>query len=1141
MAASSILASRRWTEDSTSYATSNAAEPPGEYSYQRKRSEALLLLLEIVGAGCVGVATDLEPVHHLDTLGEGLSFSVKVHVRKRSGDFVLKVFKHSLVVGDNADFDQDQFTALIMEAYVLGHKPLHDHENIVTMTEINMAIRSSNPLQIAPALCLERAPHGTLDSFQQVVSKSQVNWAMRKMLCYDVAAGLKALHECGIVHGDVKAENVLIFDHPVRGYVAKISDFGSAVIMPDGESQPRKIRLPAYTPPWNAPEATSYMTPSELPLTDVYSLGLLMWRILVHRDPFLLFDIPLDPELQLERKGTILALPNISGLIPCFIEEDVGFLDAKEILLLVRIFAHTISVDPKTRSLDRVLELLEEHSRRLQHSATNATPNSESLRLAALPDKLHDVPSHLDWIQRFHHLVQRQILFALEDFCGFRPIPVGPHTLPESFQDTLLYENAIWAVFKCHLLGIGTDPNPETALDILYHSGLPENGRLWRAWVVIGRLYKAFGIKVPEERFVNVAAMSMNGELGSEFVQIVLSGKEPYDHKVANFHGIELSQEQFRQLVTTIANHGSDRNSGAHAELDDIEVGGNNTLLHASAFYGDAMMTSYLINNRLVNIDATNNLGETALLVACKYNSYDVLDLLLANGVNASITDARGQNGLYWLMSLPQQSTENIARRLIEKGARLQWMVMDLHEAENTELFPQSFLLHGRVNGGPLLQAIARRDLHSVKILLQLCIESYDEPIILPGALFAQPLQLAANLHLFEILEHLCSELGKVLARVTTKEIAPNMVGDLFLYITKTSSVLRSAVRMAHHVYRLCYHGEKWKEAARKTMSVLRQFGFVTQSMVVFNTMERTLNTAIGAGNYEIVKELLQHQEFLERIDEADEDHFDTPVNKALNSRRLDILHLLIEKGATVDLRTKRDPKHKLSGVKASYLHVVASLRIENNAFAELILDQGVPPDIKDNQGLDAFGLALSRCCFNLCRLLLSRGYDLRAPGLFGLTVLGQRFEQQLAKQHDDIYEAVKFLLEYNGPGEQSLFIVDPTNNQSVLHIAVAFPLADDARYRDVLRLLLSHFNKPEHLNAPAANASKSTPLQMAIAMRNPIAAAALIEAGADINIQDNSGSNVMGIARDTITNFIGQGGRKSSTRTSKSSQRFKR
>ena len=82
----------------------------------------------------------------------------------------------------------------------------------------------------------------------------------------------------------------------------------------------------------------------------------------------------------------------------------------------------------------------------------------------------------------------------------------------------------------------------------------------------------------------------------------------------------------------------------------------------------------------------------------------------------------------------------------------------------------------------------------------------------------------------------------------------------------------------------------------------------------------------------------------------------------------------------------------------SGYLHVIASLRIETNAFAELLLEQGIPLDLKDNQGLDAFGLAPSRCSFNLCRLLLSRGYDLRAPGVFGLTVLGQRFEKKLAK-----------------------------------------------------------------------------------------------------------------------------------------------
>ena len=40
--------------------------------------------------------------------------------------------------------------------------------------------------------------------------------------------------------------------------------------------------------------------------------------------------------------------------------------------------------------------------------------------------------------------------------------------------------------------------------------------------------------------------------------------------------------------------------------------------------------------------------------------------------------------------------------------------------------------------------------------------------------------------------------------------------------------------------------------------------------------------------------------------------------------------------------------------------------------------------------------------------------------------------------------------------------------------------------------------------------------------MRNPIAAAALIEAGANIDIQDPAGSNLMELARSTIVNFLG-------------------
>ena len=572
-------------------------------------------------------------------------------------------------------------------------------------------------------------------------------------------------------------------------------------------------------------------------------------------------------------------------------------------------------------------------------------------------------------------------------------------------------EPAIWAVSQCHLLGIGTNPNPEIALDVLYYAGLPEYGRYWKSWIVIARLYQALDIETPESRKAMTLAMALNAQQASEFYQIILSDAEPNDHKVGIFHGIKLTRDRLPRTSVRSPDRDTNLQASGTTALDDTEVGGNNTLLHASAFYDDVNLASYLTIHGLVDINATNDLGETALLIACKYNSYDVLDHLLTNGADASITDERGENGLFWLTSLPRQSTLNIARRLCANGAGLMWAVAGLDNRENLDLVPDSFFYDGRVRGGPLLQAIARRDLHSVKILLQLCIESYDEPLKLAESLFPMSLRLASEFHLFEILEFLCLQIGGVLRRIIDDNDSPEMVGKVLLYITKSSSILRGTISMTHHTQRLCYHGKTWKEAAWKTMGVLHKFGFVTSHIVEFGSRKRALNFAIACGSHEIVKELLSHQWFLNSIDEADEQDYLPPVHEALRSRRLDIFRLLIEKGATVDLRKKRDPGHNLSGVEASYLHVIASLRIEDNAFAETLLDQGIPPDIKDNRGVDAFGLAMTRCSFDLGRLLLNRGYSLQTKGCLGLPVIAERFVEDMAKQHDDIYETVKYVL----------------------------------------------------------------------------------------------------------------------------------
>ncbi|KXJ84617.1 kinase-like domain-containing protein, partial [Microdochium bolleyi] len=90
--------------------------------------------------------------------------------------------------------------------------------------------------------------HGSL---QQYVASKKVNIETCLQLSQEIGCGLQALHASGVIHGDVKFENVLIFDLGDGRVRAKLSDFGSSVI---NDRENRMITLTAGTPPWSSPE-----------------------------------------------------------------------------------------------------------------------------------------------------------------------------------------------------------------------------------------------------------------------------------------------------------------------------------------------------------------------------------------------------------------------------------------------------------------------------------------------------------------------------------------------------------------------------------------------------------------------------------------------------------------------------------------------------------------------------------------------------------------------------------------------------------------------------------------------------------------------------------------------------------------------
>ncbi len=171
--------------------------------------------------------------------------------------------------------------SVLTEYHALIYPPLFRHANIIDFLGFAWG---SNPFSSAhrlPAIVVEFAEHGTLADLLR--KNRMLETPIKHMLCLDIVRGLSALHGAGLVHGDVKAENVLVCSGADRKFVAKIADFGFSIVE---ATESAEVWI-GGTNPWRAPETKSAIEVKLLRHTDTYSLGLLIWLICVDgRSPF---------------------------------------------------------------------------------------------------------------------------------------------------------------------------------------------------------------------------------------------------------------------------------------------------------------------------------------------------------------------------------------------------------------------------------------------------------------------------------------------------------------------------------------------------------------------------------------------------------------------------------------------------------------------------------------------------------------------------------------------------------------------------------------------------------------------------------------------------------------------------------------
>lgn len=161
--------------------------------------------------------------------------------------------------------DRSRIDSLMMEAKIMASL---NHQNVVK-------VFSSGFDNDQFYITMELVPGGSLDDLME--SRGRVPEAKVLKIGIDVAKGLKAAHEQGLVHRDVKPGNILFADDGM----AKVVDFGLARTVDDEKETDTEIwGTPYYVPP------ETLNREKEDFRSDIYSLGATLFHAIAGRPPF---------------------------------------------------------------------------------------------------------------------------------------------------------------------------------------------------------------------------------------------------------------------------------------------------------------------------------------------------------------------------------------------------------------------------------------------------------------------------------------------------------------------------------------------------------------------------------------------------------------------------------------------------------------------------------------------------------------------------------------------------------------------------------------------------------------------------------------------------------------------------------------
>ncbi|MCL0082455.1 serine/threonine protein kinase, partial [Dehalococcoidia bacterium] len=140
------------------------------------------------------------------------------------------------------------------------------HENIIQLYDVNIM-----PI---PYFEMEYADKGNLEALSKPVEAEEA-----ARIIFEILSGLKYAHDKGVIHRDLKPQNVLL----TGDLTPKISDWGLSKVVAESKSSSITGFSPLYaTPEHVAPE--QFGRPD--PRTDNYQVGVIFYELVTGRLPF---------------------------------------------------------------------------------------------------------------------------------------------------------------------------------------------------------------------------------------------------------------------------------------------------------------------------------------------------------------------------------------------------------------------------------------------------------------------------------------------------------------------------------------------------------------------------------------------------------------------------------------------------------------------------------------------------------------------------------------------------------------------------------------------------------------------------------------------------------------------------------------